>query len=63
MTGVRGRRIEQNRIQAGIRHAWIDEASRLISFHQIRGAKKYCAENDEFWKYIIRLGRLGYRLQ
>lgn len=43
--------------------AWIDEKRRLVSFHKIPGARRYCAPERAFWELVTELVLLGYRVQ
>lgn len=43
--------------------AWIDEKQRLISFHKIPGARRYCAPECAFWERVTELVLSGYRVQ
>lgn len=41
--------------------AWLDEESRIISFHPIPSARCFRAESVEFWEQILALA--GWRIQ
>ena len=41
--------------------AWLDEESRIISFHPIPSARCFRAESAEFWEQILTLALAGWR--
>ena len=43
--------------------AWVDEKRRLVSFHKIPGARRYCAPERAFWEQVTELVLSGYRVQ
>lgn len=43
--------------------AWVDEKRRLVSFHKIPGAQRYCAPERAFWERVTELVLSGYRVQ
>lgn len=42
--------------------AWIDRANRVISFHPMEGREVYREEENDFWRYIVELCSVGYRV-
>ena len=43
--------------------AWVDEKRRLVSFHKILGAQRYCAPERAFREQVTELVISGYRVQ
>lgn len=46
-----------------IKTAWIDEANRVVSFHEIPDSSCYSAPETEFWERIQENVRNGYSIQ
>lgn len=53
--------MEQTREQTF--EAWVDEKRRLVSFHKIPGARRYCAPERAFREQVTELVPSGYRVQ
>ena len=43
--------------------AWLDEGSRIVSFHEIPDSWYYSAEEHDFWQVIVGLIVTWYRVQ
>ena len=43
--------------------AWLDEGSRIVSFHEIPDSRYYSAEEHDFWQMIVSLILSGCRVQ
>ena len=43
--------------------AWVDEKRRIVSFHAVPEARRYCAEERDFWTRVVELVLAGYRVQ
>ena len=42
--------------------AWISEEQKVICFHEVADFEMFCSEEQSFWKHIMELTSLGYRL-
>ena len=58
-TGAKNTEIQEK----SLRQAWIDETSKIVSFHEIENAHFFEAKEDSFWKIIKVLGDHGYKYQ
>ena len=43
--------------------AWLDDGSRIVSFHEIPDSQHYSAEGHCFWPIIVSLVMAGYQVQ
>lgn len=43
--------------------AWVDDKRRIVSFHEIPGARLFCESERSFWERIVALVLDGYRVQ
>ena len=43
--------------------AWIDDAQRIVSFHEIPCSRLLDARSAEFWQIVVGLIARGYRVQ
>ena len=46
-----------------MKHGWLDEENRIVSFHEIPDSRYYSTENQAFWNIIVNLVLAGYRVQ
>lgn len=46
-----------------VKHAWIDDAKKLISFSLLPDTDNFSAEEAAFWQKITQLMQAGYRVQ
>lgn len=46
-----------------IKHAWIDEERKIVSFHRMAGSHRYTDEEASFWRHIMNLVDRGFLLQ
>ena len=63
MNGTEVRTCETHGSQERFKQAWIDRNGKLISFHSIdSGPVMEEAEETTFWKKIVSLTYIGYRI-
>ncbi len=43
--------------------AWVDDRRRIVSFHKIPGARRFCENEAAFWEKVVALVLDGYRVQ
>lgn len=43
--------------------AWLDDGSRIVSFHEIPDSRYYSTDEPVFWQTIVSLVLSGYRVQ
>ena len=46
-----------------VKHGWMDEENRIVSFHEIPNSRYYSAGENDFWQMIVSLILAGYRVQ
>ena len=46
-----------------MKHGWLDEENRIVSFHKIPNSRYYSAEYQVFGNIIVNLVLAGYRAQ
>ena len=63
MNGTEVRTCETHGSQERLKQAWIDRDGKLISFHSIDSGQVMEAEETTFWKKIVSLTYIGYRIQ
>ena len=63
MNGTEVRSCETHGSQERLKQAWIDRNGKLISFHSIDSGPVMEAEETTFWKKIVSLTYIGYRIQ
>ena len=45
-----------------MKHGWMDEENRIVSFHEISDSRYYSAAAHDFWQTIVSLILAGYRV-
>lgn len=63
MNGTEVRTCETHGSQERLKQAWIDRDGKLNSFHSIDSGQGMEAEETTFWKKIVSLTYIGYRIQ
>ena len=63
MNGTEVRTCKTHGSQERLKQAWIDRNGKLISFHSIDSGLVMEAEETTFWKKIVSLTYIGYRIQ
>lgn len=46
-----------------MKQAWIILTEKIISFHLVENAELFEAAEREFWRYVVSLVNVGYRIQ
>jgi homoserine trans-succinylase len=57
--------MELDKIQTAtelLKSAWIDDEAKVIVFRETDGARIYSTGEGEFWRYIMDLVMMGYRI-
>lgn len=44
------------------KRVWIDQDTKVLAFHKFNGSVMYTREQSEFWDWVIKLVRSGYKM-